>query len=112
MKKLTTAALICCLFIVCLNVYGDVKLPRLISDGMVLQRGRGTKIWGWADVNEQIAEAEPSLKEKIIKVMEGHSDRHIEDIIEPIGYLLVPIFFVVTGMTVKLETMFAQHLLF
>jgi sialate O-acetylesterase len=32
----------------------DVKLPRLVSDGMVLQRGDSTKIWGWADPNEQI----------------------------------------------------------
>ncbi len=31
-----------------------VKLPRLVSDGMVLQRGDSTKIWGWADPNEQI----------------------------------------------------------
>ncbi len=32
----------------------DVKLPRLVSDGMVLQRNEKIKIWGWADAEEQI----------------------------------------------------------
>lgn len=34
------------------------------------------------------------------------SERHIEDLLEPIGHFLVPIFFVVTGIGVKLETLF------
>lgn len=32
------------------------------------------------------------------------NERHIEDLIEPLGYFLVPIFFILTGMEVKLET--------
>ena len=31
-----------------------VRLPRLISDGMVLQRGESAKIWGWADADEKV----------------------------------------------------------
>jgi sialate O-acetylesterase len=31
------------------QVNATVKLPRLISDGMVLQRNGPLKIWGWAD---------------------------------------------------------------
>lgn len=31
-----------------------VKLPRLISNGMVLQRDAPLKIWGWADPNEKV----------------------------------------------------------
>lgn len=34
--------------------YADIKLPALISDGMVLQRNQQLKIWGWADAGEQI----------------------------------------------------------
>ncbi|MFN8257112.1 MAG: sialate O-acetylesterase [Bacteroidales bacterium] len=33
---------------------GQVKMPRLISDGMVLQRNAKVKIWGWAGKNENI----------------------------------------------------------
>ena len=32
----------------------EVTLPKLVSDGMVLQRNAPVKIWGWADAGEQI----------------------------------------------------------
>ncbi|MCG6913681.1 sialate O-acetylesterase, partial [bacterium BMS3Abin03] len=32
----------------------QVKLPKLISDGMVLQRDAKVKIWGWASGGEKI----------------------------------------------------------
>ncbi|MDR2651998.1 MAG: hypothetical protein LBC68_06740 [Prevotellaceae bacterium] len=34
--------------------FSQVKLPKLISDGMVLQRDVPLKIWGWASPNENI----------------------------------------------------------
>jgi sialate O-acetylesterase len=34
--------------------FGEVRLPRLISDGMVLQRGNSAKIWGWAAEGEKV----------------------------------------------------------
>ncbi|MCB0570233.1 MAG: sialate O-acetylesterase, partial [Phaeodactylibacter sp.] len=33
---------------------GQVKLPRLISDGAVLQRDDSLKLWGWAGANERV----------------------------------------------------------
>jgi sialate O-acetylesterase len=38
-----------------LSVSGEVKLPRLISDGMVLQRDAKVKIWGWATKDEHVS---------------------------------------------------------
>ncbi|RTQ48993.1 sialate O-acetylesterase [Hymenobacter gummosus] len=35
-------------------VYAAVRLPRLISDGMVLQRGTTVPVWGWADKGEAV----------------------------------------------------------
>lgn len=35
--------------------FGQVELPRLISDGMVLQRNSDVKIWGWASKREPIS---------------------------------------------------------
>ena len=32
----------------------DVRLPRLVSDGMVLQRDRPLTLWGWADPDEEV----------------------------------------------------------
>ncbi|MDP9048402.1 MAG: sialate O-acetylesterase, partial [Bacteroidota bacterium] len=36
------------------SAYSNIRLPRLISDGMVLQRDTKVKIWGWADAGEKI----------------------------------------------------------
>lgn len=34
--------------------FGGVRLPRLVSDGMILQRDTPVKIWGWASVGEKV----------------------------------------------------------
>src|SRR5215510_7204937 len=36
------------------NARADVKLPALISDGMVLQQGMAVPLWGWADEGESV----------------------------------------------------------
>ena len=52
MAKLTVCLLF--LFATTFSIYAEVKLPRLISDGMILQRETPVKIWGWASKNETI----------------------------------------------------------
>ena len=42
------------LLAVSLTISGEVKLPKLISDGMVLQRETDVNIWGRAAVNEPV----------------------------------------------------------
>lgn len=58
------------------------------------------------DVRASVKDAPPEIQEKVNQAIEPHAHRHIEDLIEPIGYFLVPIFFVYTGINVKLETLF------
>ena len=36
------------------TLFGQIQLPKLISDGMVLQRNTELKIWGWASPNERV----------------------------------------------------------
>jgi sialate O-acetylesterase len=43
-----------CLLLVSVSAFGEVKLPKLISDGMVLQRNAKVKIWGWASSGEKV----------------------------------------------------------
>lgn len=48
----------CCGFLLLFtgtNSFGQVKLPRLVSDGMVLQRDTKTNIWGWASAGEKVS---------------------------------------------------------
>jgi len=37
------------------TIFSQVRLPKLISDGMVLQRDASIKIWGWASKSENIS---------------------------------------------------------
>ncbi len=57
-------------------------------------------------VNEAIKKSRVKNAEEIKKVIRKHSDRHIEELIEPVSMFLVPIFFVVTGIAVRLDTLF------
>ena len=55
-SKTNSGNLICILlFFLSITTFGQVRLPRLISDGMVLQRGPAVEIWGWAAHNEKIS---------------------------------------------------------
>lgn len=58
-----------------------------------------------ADMKKVAVDSEGDGKQKILSALRRHEHRQIEDIIEPIGYFLVPIFFVVTGMSVKLSSL-------
>jgi len=52
-----TNKLVLLVFLLGWSVYGfaQIRLPRLISDGMVLQREQNLKIWGWASAQENIS---------------------------------------------------------
>ena len=43
-----------CLLLFFQTVNAQVRLPRLISDGMTLQRDTAVNIWGWAATGEKI----------------------------------------------------------
>lgn len=36
------------------SAHADVTLPKLVSNGMILQRDQKVKLWGWASPNEEI----------------------------------------------------------
>ncbi|MDP2631244.1 MAG: cation:proton antiporter [Candidatus Uhrbacteria bacterium] len=61
-----------------------------------------------ADVKQVLKNSETNdeTAKAINSAIESHSRRHIEDLIEPVAFLLVPIFFVLTGMEVSLEALF------
>ncbi len=57
------------------------------------------------DILDSLRYSDPDEIVSILEVMDDHSDRHTEDLIEPVGHFFVPIFFVITGMAVRLETL-------
>jgi sialate O-acetylesterase len=52
--KLIVSLLCCFVLLICQTAFCNVRLPRLVSDNMVLQRDTDVKIWGWADKGENI----------------------------------------------------------
>jgi len=55
MKQIFLKNIFALIFLFIANVYfGKVTLPRLVSDGMVLQRDQNLKIWGYADSGEKV----------------------------------------------------------
>ena len=55
MKTLKKYCVILVLLFTITTAFCQVRLPRLISNGMILQRDTKIKIWGWAAPNENIA---------------------------------------------------------
>jgi Kef-type K+ transport system membrane component KefB len=57
------------------------------------------------DVREGLVGVGPGARTTLVGILDRHSRRHVEDLLEPLGHLLVPIFFVLTGMSVNLEVL-------
>jgi len=64
-----------------------------------------------AEINESIMHASPEVRKNVSSVLESLSRNHIKELIQPLWHFLVPIFFVLTGMEVRLETMFNMRIL-
>lgn len=50
-------------------------------------------------------------KDEVDTILDHYTDRHVEDLVEPVGTLLAPIFFVLTGMSVSLASLFDLNIL-
>lgn len=59
-----------------------------------------------SDFREIIGDLAPKVKDKAMARVNYHAEKNIEDIIEPVGNFLIPIFFVYTGINVNLEVLF------
>jgi len=63
------------------------------------------------DIDESVRTASPEVKKAVSQVLCSISRSHIQDLVKPLGYFFVPIFFVLTGMEVRLETLCNLHVL-
>ncbi len=57
-----------------------------------------------AEVQACMQGAGAELRAYVLQVVEHHAERHVEQLVEPIAIFLVPVFFVLTGMGVKLDS--------
>ncbi len=52
--RMLVLAICCYVLMISQAAFCQVRLPRLVSDGMVLQRDANLKIWGWAEAGEKV----------------------------------------------------------
>ena len=57
------------------------------------------------DVDAALPAERQSLRERLHEVLARHTRHQHEHMVEPIGYFFVPVFFVLTGMQVDLQTL-------
>ena len=58
------------------------------------------------DIRALLPGTPQATRTAIEQVLDRHAQRHHEALLEPLGYVFVPLFFVYTGMQVKLDTFF------
>ncbi|MCQ8106080.1 cation:proton antiporter [Methylomonas sp. SURF-2] len=51
------------------------------------------------------------VKANILNVVEQHAEKHVEDLMNPLYHFFTPLFFVLTGMSVRLDTLFDSQTL-
>ncbi len=64
-----------------------------------------------SDIKEKLKGKNTEESRDILTVIQHHADKHVNDLIEPIGHFLVPLFFVSTGLAVNVETLFDPQIL-
>src|ERR1700744_3317483 len=54
------------------SAVSQIRVPRLVSDGMVLQRGVPIRIWGWAGIGEDVTVQFDGATAKTSATSDGH----------------------------------------
>ena len=106
--KFTLAIIFCLVFAYAAQMIGLAPIVGAFAAGLVLdpvhfKYFKDQKVV--ADVREAIKGSSDAIVEKINGAIEHHSQRHIDELIEPVAFFLVPLFFVLTGMEVNLEVL-------
>ena len=64
-----------------------------------------------SEIAQAAAGGEAEARQRVDSVLARHGRKHLEHLIEPLGLFLVPFFFVLTGMQVKLDLLADPHAL-
>jgi len=107
--KFTLAIGACLVFAYLANAIGLAPIVGAFAAGLVLdpvhfRNFKDPEIV--ADLRESLKDADANFRIPILIIINRHADRHIDALIEPLGHFFVPLFFIMTGLAVRLETLF------
>jgi Kef-type K+ transport system membrane component KefB len=106
--KLTLALAVCLVFAYVAHAIGLAPIVGAFAAGLVLEEVHFRDFEApriRAEVLGAIARADPATRAAVDEVLDHHRERHLEHLVEPVGHLVVPIFFVLAGMQVKLDAL-------
>jgi Kef-type K+ transport system membrane component KefB len=106
--KLTVALAVCLVFAYLAHAIGLAPIVGAFAAGLVLEEVHFRDFEApriRAEVLTAVARADERTRSAVNGVLDHHRERHLERLVEPIGHFVVPIFFVLAGMQVKLDTL-------
>lgn len=60
-------------------------------------------------IADAVESADPAVRDRVDGVLAHYNEKHMEHLIQPLGLFVVPFFFVMTGMQVKLDLLADPH---
>lgn len=60
---------------------------------------------------EKLHNVAPNDSGAVVDILKHHEEKHVEDLVDTIGHLFIPLFFVITGLQVKLDVLFDPKVL-
>jgi len=112
--KFTVAISFCLIFAYLARLVGLAPIVGAFAAGLMLEPvyfERFEKPVINNDIKTAVANADNETRDKVEKVLQRHTDRHLDELVAPLGHFLVPVFFIVIGIQVKLETLFDPKIL-
>jgi Kef-type K+ transport system membrane component KefB len=106
--KFTLAIALCLAFAYVAHLIGLAPIVGAFAAGLVLDEVHFRNFDAphiRKELVAAVAEADVRTRNRVMHVVDRHSDRHIEALVEPVGHFLVPIFFVLAGLQVDLRVL-------
>ena len=106
--KLTVALALCLAFAYLAHLIGLAPIVGAFAAGLILDEVHFRNFDAphiRVELLTAVADADARTRERVISVVERHRDRHLEDLVGPVGHFLVPIFFLFAGMQVNLAVL-------
>lgn len=107
--KFTLLIAFCLVFAYAANRIGLAPIVGAFAAGLVLDQVQFAKFAPppvVSEVRAAIGEADPGTRRAVEAALERYTRHRLQDLMAPLGYFLVPLFFLYTGMQVRLATLF------
>ncbi|MFO1352667.1 MAG: cation:proton antiporter [Gammaproteobacteria bacterium] len=106
--KLTVALALCLSFAFIAQSIGLAPIVGAFAAGLILDEVTFKDFSApaiFSDVRNAVREANAEVRQRVHQVLAHHGKHHLQELIDPISHLLVPLFFVYTGMQVNLAVL-------